>query len=32
MKCKRCNGKMRIEDYQKDNNNEDGKMPCPECQ
>ena len=32
MKCKRCNGEMRIKDYQNDCNSEDGKMPCPECE
>ena len=30
--CFRCKGKMRIKDYQKDNTNEDEKMPCPECE
>jgi DnaJ-class molecular chaperone len=30
MKCPRCKGKMRIKDYQKDN--EDSYMPCPTCE
>jgi hypothetical protein len=31
--CKRCNGEMRIKDYENgDLYSEDGKMPCPDCQ
>jgi len=31
--CPRCNGKMRIDDYENgDRYSEDGKMPCPDCQ
>ena len=32
MVCKRCNGKMRIIDYQKDCLSDDGMMPCPDCE
>ena len=31
-KCPRCDGKMRIKDYQEDCSNNDGKMPCPDCE
>tara|TARA_R110000824_G_C14959930_1_gene651878 strand:- start:37 stop:174 length:138 start_codon:yes stop_codon:yes gene_type:complete len=32
-KCHRCNGKMRINDYENgDFYSEDGKMPCPHCE
>ena len=39
--CQRCNGKMRIPDYEEDgvlengvhsNKGYDGMMPCPECE
>ena len=33
MKCDRCNGEMRINDYEYgDFYSEDGKMPCPACE
>lgn len=32
MKCKRCNGEMRIKDYEEPFASEDGKMPCPDCE
>jgi DnaJ-class molecular chaperone len=33
MICSRCNGKMRISDYENsDRYSEDGKMPCPSCE
>ena len=33
MTCNRCNGEMRIEDYENGNlYSEDGKMPCPTCE
>tara|TARA_R110002012_G_scaffold313050_1_gene524340 strand:+ start:45 stop:224 length:180 start_codon:yes stop_codon:yes gene_type:complete len=32
-KCHRCNGEMRINDYENgDFYSEDGKMPCPHCE
>lgn len=32
MKCPRCDGEMRIVDYENgDKYSEDGKMPCPNC-
>ena len=32
MKCHRCNGEMRIDDYENgDLYSDDGKMPCPTC-
>ena len=30
--CPRCKGKMRIKDYQRDCDSEDGMMPCPTCE
>jgi hypothetical protein len=33
LKCWRCKGEMRIEDYEHgDLYSEDGKMPCPTCE
>jgi hypothetical protein len=32
MKCLRCNGSMRIKDYENPDFNQDGQMPCPECE
>ena len=32
-KCPRCNGSMRIYDYENDNlYSDDSKMPCPTCE
>lgn len=31
--CSRCNGEMRIDDYEHgDLHSTDGKMPCPTCE
>ena len=30
--CQRCNGTMRIPDYEENGVLEDGMMPCPECE
>ncbi len=30
--CQRCNGNMRIPDYEENGVLEDGMMPCPECE
>ena len=30
--CQRCKGNMRIPDYEVEDDNRDGMMPCPDCE